>query len=445
MKKIKYLLLILTFYMAMPLNVFADCGIGPLEVEATIANPNGAKIYEKDKEYNSDYLKKGTKVIVEYIFDGYATIKVDDTYIGSVKVEDLDFSKKIGDKEDSRIFYTYEDTKLMDRPSTTGYNVLDTIPKGTDILVYDVKNGSGYGTVNYNGKVGYVYIAYCNPESSVTLFDKEYIKNEEKHTLYKDVKYGYKVIGDEKTKTEVNLKAKESIKVKYSFWIGHSSYSYIATDNIDGIWIVDALLIEEKNDFVLKIADKEEYEENAYIEDFNTTKSVNVNFDEEFYDIEYFITGTEDDGYVINKNGKLYAIYGSYCNIGEVFYKNKETIQLDKEYEYYKNIFVYNNTIGTLKEGTYEAYKYYNMYDYNTDNICNYYIPEYGYIMYSGKIVSNTDTTTNNNLDNNKSISASAKNYVLYVVLGTLGVSLVAASLIFLINKNKKEITNESK
>ena len=442
-KKLKCLLLVLIIYTSIPLNVFADCGMSPLDFEAVINNHNGAKVFDENGNVEST-IEYGKKVTVGYVFDGYAEV-YDDTVSGSIKIEDLTFAKDIKNNTKSEKYYVYADTELRDKPVMKDYNVLETIPTGTEIDVYD-DEGSGFAVVKYNGKTGYVYVASCYPEGAVTLFPKKGIKEkpitafayklyefkEDKNDFVSGIPYGYKIIGDESTKITLNIAPKEKVEILYSVYIGHNEYSYIKTDKIDGIWVEDALLLEEKNEKYVLNYDPDWDNDNVEIEDFNSLKKVNVNLDKKMYDIKYFIIGNEGIGYVIENDNKLYTLFGYRMSFGTVLYKDVKKVELDSDTKYYDSTWFDDDYTlkGKIEIGTYEGYECVDNFGEKNDI---YFIPNYGYIKY----IDNEKVTPNNKIN--------VKDYTSYIVLGTVGVSLLAGITIYLLNKGKKNKENESK
>lgn len=441
-KSLKYFFLLLVVCSMIPFSVLADCGVNPIFLEATVSNPDGAKLYKIDiingeSRYvlTEKTLNYGEEFTIGYEHMGYASI---DGVAGSYYIKASDYSYKKEKKVESenyKKYYAYEETIIKNVPSIYSYDVVDKIPANT---YFDGSVSGLVGkwlAVSYNGKTGWVYIGGCSLEGEKITIANKYqepiqayvlgIKNYKDKT-YEDVTVGYSILGDDSTKKDISIKRGDKVEILYDHRLGHNNYHYIKTDSIDGIWVYNVNFYIENNENVIifeKSDDNDDYE--YVVKDFYTLSTVDVSFENyKIYNYKYELFGIEGDEFVIDMDGKLYLISNT-INYAKLK-KDPVDITLNDDYTYYSKDLSTSESykLGTISKGDYSAYK-------SADKDDIYFIPEYGFVEYK------FDESNDNGDKVIDTETISPITYVSYCVVGTIALALIAGMIIILVNRKK--------
>lgn len=452
-KSLKYFFLLLVVCSMIPFSVLADCGVNPILLEATVSNPDGAKLYKIDiingeSRYvlTEKTLNYGEEFTIGYEHMGYASI---DGVAGSYYIKASDYSYKKEKKVESenyKKYYAYEETIIKNVPSIYSYDVVDKIPANTYF------DGSASGlvgkwlAVSYNGKTGWVYIGGCSLEGEKITVANKYqepiqayvlgIKNYKDKT-YEDVTVGYSILGDDSTKKDISIKRGDKVEILYDHRLGHNNYHYIKTDSIDGIWVYNVNFYIENNEnvVVFKKSGDDDGFEYAVVKDFDTLSTVDFSFENyKIYNYKYEIFGIEGDEFVIDIDDKLYLLsYARFLNSSKLK-KDPVNITLDDDYTYYSTDLSTSESykLGTISKGDYSAYK-------SADKDDIYFIPEYGFVEYK------FDESNDNGDKVIDTETISPITYVSYCVVGTIALALIAGMIIIILVNRKKVSKKEKK
>ena len=471
-KILKHLFLLIMVYTVLPLNVLADCGIGFVNVKATISNQEGAKLYKWEKIDGDKYgyvltnetLNYGEEVTIQYESKGYASIEKAG---GNYYIKSSDYSHKGDTKAESENYikyYAYAETIVRNVPSFYSYDVVTKIPANT---YFDISGSDNYvsssdgkwSVAKYNGKTGWVYKGGCSLEDEPITIANKYEKPLDAYALgsydyssgkYNDVTEGYTIIGDDSTKKNISIKYGEKVKILYKHRVGHNMFQYIKTDSIDGIWVYNtAFYVETDKNVVFRGLEyeKDGKKYNTYVvKDFKSFSSNDSKLEEnKLYNYKYEIINVEESGYVVELNGSLsWILAESKSGLG-ITELEKETlsIDLDNDYKYYSNYWFDDNTKeeGIIKKGQYTAYRLYdkNIINYNS----TYYVEGYGFISYDKPVQSQETIKEDKNKDNTNEtivdVSNSPQMYVMYCIYGAIALTVVAAIIIITLHGRKKK------
>ncbi len=445
MKRIlKYVMIIVFMYMLLPFKVSACGGLMTAYKEAVITNDGGASVYDNTGKATGEVLAKGTVIKVEVTNTYNSDNSLSNYYIGEdngtlkkVKVTDYEYNDKDleygnGDKFETSKYYVYADTELRSVPSFNKYEVVATIPAGTEI---EISTNKQWGYVTYNGVKGWTYLGTigCNGDhklrDKVTVTEK-YDDPIDAYTYY-DINYGYKVIGDYSTKKEVNIKANSKVKLLYKQGVGEY-FQYIQTDDGEGVWIGT---FDYPNDEVLLYVD---FSKNIVLNsarDFGTYDDAGIDYNKvyplKYKSINKDFSSTTFYDYGIIVDGQLKWVT---LEEGSYFILEEETVdlKLNRDYDYYGYPYPKNaKSLGKISKGDYQGYKYLSDIELKHSY---YYVSGYGFIKYDGETsrdVSRVDIDSNNNKLNLPG--------VFYLELGIIGVVLVVIVIVIIKRHSKKE------